>query len=89
MNTLSHKGFIGVFNYIEDEEILFGKIEGVNDLVTFREKVLRRLRRLFMKLLKIIFLYVKKWGKNLINRLKVHSTLESHLNYIKKYFLKQ
>jgi len=36
MNTLSHKGFIGTFNYVEEDEILFGKIEGVTDLVTFQ-----------------------------------------------------
>jgi predicted HicB family RNase H-like nuclease len=36
MNTLTHKGFIGIFNYIEDEDILHGKIEGITDLVTFQ-----------------------------------------------------
>lgn len=35
MNTLNHNGFIGTFNYIEDEDILYGKIEGITDLVTF------------------------------------------------------
>ena len=47
MNTLNYKGFIGVFNYIEDEEILFGKIEGVNDLVTFQGESVKEIKEAF------------------------------------------
>lgn len=34
-NKLSHKGFIGSVNFNPDDRILYGKIEGINDLVTF------------------------------------------------------
>lgn len=47
MNTLKHKNFIGVFNYIEDEEILFGKIEGVTDLVTFQGQSISEIKKAF------------------------------------------
>lgn len=35
MNTLTYNEFIGTFNYIEDDDILHGKIEGISDLITF------------------------------------------------------
>jgi predicted HicB family RNase H-like nuclease len=47
MNTLKHKDFIGVFNYIEDEEILFGKIEGITDLVTFQGQSIPEIKEAF------------------------------------------
>ena len=34
-NTLDYKGFIGSVNYSNEDQILFGKIEGINDLVTY------------------------------------------------------
>jgi predicted HicB family RNase H-like nuclease len=34
-NTLSYKGFIGSVSYSDDDGVLFGKIEGINDLVTY------------------------------------------------------
>jgi predicted HicB family RNase H-like nuclease len=34
-NTLSYKGFIGSVSYSDEEGLLFGKIEGINDLVTY------------------------------------------------------
>lgn len=34
-NTLSYKGFIGSVSYSNEDGVLFGKIEGINDLVTY------------------------------------------------------
>lgn len=34
-NILSYKGFIGSVNFSTDNRVYFGKIEGINDLVTF------------------------------------------------------
>jgi predicted HicB family RNase H-like nuclease len=34
-NILTYKGFIGSVNYSADDHVFFGKIEGINDLVTF------------------------------------------------------
>lgn len=47
MSTLQHKDFIGVFNYIEDEEILFGKLEGITDLVTFQGQSVSEIKDAF------------------------------------------
>lgn len=34
-NTLSYKGFIGSVCYSDEDGVLYGKIEGINDLVTY------------------------------------------------------
>ncbi|MFM7721217.1 MAG: type II toxin-antitoxin system HicB family antitoxin [Sediminibacterium sp.] len=34
-NTLDYKGFIGSVNFSNEDQVLFGKIEGINDLVTY------------------------------------------------------
>ena len=35
MNTLKHKDFVGTFNYIEENNVLHGKIGGIPDFVIF------------------------------------------------------
>lgn len=49
MNTLKHKDFIGIFNYIEDEDILFGKLEGITDLVTFQGRSIPEIKTAFVE----------------------------------------
>ena len=34
-NTLDYKSFIGSVNFSNEDQVLFGKIEGINDLVTY------------------------------------------------------
>lgn len=34
-NTLNYKGFIGSVNYSDEDQVLYGKIEGINDFVTY------------------------------------------------------
>ena len=33
MNTMTYKGYIGSVNYSDKDQVFFGKIEGINDLV--------------------------------------------------------
>ncbi len=47
MNTLKCNGFIGSFNYIEDDNILYGKIEGITDLVTFEGNSIKEIKEAF------------------------------------------
>ena len=37
-NVLNYKGFIGSVHFTADDNVFFGKIEGINDLVTFEGK---------------------------------------------------
>lgn len=34
-DTLTYKGFIGSVHYNSNDRVFFGKVEGINDLVTF------------------------------------------------------
>jgi predicted HicB family RNase H-like nuclease len=46
-NILTYKGFIGSVNYSADNHIFFGKIEGINDLVTFEGSTVEDLENAF------------------------------------------
>jgi predicted HicB family RNase H-like nuclease len=63
MNTLKHKDFIGVFNYIEEEEIMFGKIEGITDLVTFEGISIEEIKKSFIEAVEDYLELCKEAGK--------------------------
>jgi predicted HicB family RNase H-like nuclease len=46
-NKLSHKGFIGSVSFGPDDRIFYGKIEGINDLVTFEGTTMDELEKAF------------------------------------------
>jgi len=46
-NKLSHKGSIGSVNFSLDDRIFYGKIEGINDLVTFEGTTMDELEKAF------------------------------------------
>ena len=47
MNTLQYKGFIGSVEFSENDGVFFGKIEGINALVTFEGESVRELTDAF------------------------------------------
>jgi len=47
MNTLEYNDFIGSVNFSEDDDVFFGKIEGVNALVTFEGQSVAELKEAF------------------------------------------
>lgn len=46
-NKLSHKGFIGSVNFNPDDQIFYGKIDGINDLVSFEGTTVDELEEAF------------------------------------------
>lgn len=46
-DVLKYKGFIGSVHFSVDDGIFFGKIEGVNDLVTFEGSTVDKLENSF------------------------------------------
>lgn len=46
-DKLKYKDFIGTVHYSSSDEIFFGKIEGINDLVTFEGETVNKLKRSF------------------------------------------
>ncbi|MEI8114764.1 MAG: type II toxin-antitoxin system HicB family antitoxin [Bacteroidia bacterium] len=46
-NILTYKGFIGSVHFSTDDRVFFGKIEGINDLVTFEGTTVDQLENAF------------------------------------------
>lgn len=63
-DVLTYKEFIGSVHFSADDEVFFGKIEGVNDLVTFEGKSVKELTGAFHKAVDDYMELCKKTGKN-------------------------
>ncbi len=46
-DRLKYKDFIGSVHYSAEDEVFYGKIEGVNDLVTFEGNTVAKLNKAF------------------------------------------
>lgn len=46
-NKLTYKQFIGSVQFSAEDEVFYGKIEGVNDLVTFEGETVKKLNKSF------------------------------------------
>ena len=46
-DVLTHKDFIGSVHFSSDDEIFHGKIEGINDLITFEGTTVKQLKKSF------------------------------------------
>lgn len=46
-NVLTYKGFIGSVQFSADDSVFFGKVEGINDLVTFEGVTVQELKEAF------------------------------------------
>lgn len=48
-DKLTYKGFIGTVHFSTDDELFYGNIEGINDLVTFEGESVRELKQSFIE----------------------------------------
>jgi len=46
-NILKYKGFIGSVSFAAEDEVFYGKVEGVNDLITFEGESVQELKKAF------------------------------------------
>ncbi len=67
---LTHKGFIGSVHYSTDEEILYGTIEGIPDLVTYEGTSVTELKQAFIQSVEDFVLLCKKNTKPVFKSLK-------------------
>jgi len=47
INVLTYKGFIGSVNFSAEDDVFFGKVEGINDLITFEGESVHDLKNAF------------------------------------------
>ena len=64
MNTLEYKKFIGSVNFSEEDDVFFGKIEGINALVTFEGQTVVELKEAFKEAVTDYIEFCKKKGIN-------------------------
>ena len=46
-DVLIYKGFIGSVHFSTDDNVFFGKVEGINDLITFEGETVKELTESF------------------------------------------
>ena len=67
---LTHKGFIGSVHYSTDDEVLFGKIEGIPDVVTYEGTSVTELKQAFIQSVEDYILLCKKHKKPVFKSMK-------------------
>ncbi len=49
-NTLTYKDFVGSVHYSAEDSVFYGKIEGINDLITFEGTSVNELKEAFTQM---------------------------------------
>lgn len=62
MNTLKYKGFIGTVDISVEDNVFFGKIEGINALVNFEGDSVEGLKKSFEEAVDDYLVYCKEEG---------------------------
>ncbi len=69
-NTLNYKGFIASVSFIDEDNILFGKIEGINDLIMFEGKSVTEIKQMFREAVDEYIESCKHFNKPLLKSFK-------------------
>lgn len=69
-DILTYKNFIGTVHYNSDDNVFYGKIEGINDLVTFEGGSVKVLRRAFEEAVDDYLLLCNEAGKDPLKTFK-------------------
>ncbi|MCC8112755.1 MAG: type II toxin-antitoxin system HicB family antitoxin [Bacteroidales bacterium] len=82
MNTLTYKGFIGSVSFSEEDDVFFGKIEGINGLVNYEGESVAELKEAFHEAVDSYLEFCKDNGieplKTYSGNLNVRITPETH-----------
>ncbi len=70
-NTFKYKNFIGSVSYSADDRIFCGKIEGINDLVTFEGSTVDELEAAFKY---VVDKHIKDCQKTNKDKIKMYTT---------------
>lgn len=62
MNTLKYKGFIGSVDFSEEDNVFFGKIEGIDGLVNYEGTSVEELKSAFHEAVNDYLVYCKEEG---------------------------
>ena len=62
MNVMKYNGFIGTVAYSEEDDVFFGKIEGINSLVNFEGTTVADLKKAFHEAVDDYLAYCEEHG---------------------------
>jgi predicted HicB family RNase H-like nuclease len=63
-NVLEHKGYTGYVEFSDEDEVFFGRIVGIRDLVTFEADSVVKLKKAFKDAVEDYIATCKKLGKD-------------------------
>lgn len=69
-DKLKYNDFIGSVHFSADDEVFFGKIEGINDLVTFEGKTVTKLKKAFKEAVDDYLILCAESGKQALKSFK-------------------
>lgn len=69
-DKLKYKDFIGTVHYSNTDEVFFGKLEGINDLVTFEGETVKKLKKSFIEAVDDYLELCKEAGKEVYKSFK-------------------
>lgn len=64
-DVLKHRGFIGSVHFSAEDDCFFGKLEGIDDLVTFEGRDVEELKRAFLEAVDDYLELCRRTGKPL------------------------
>ena len=62
-DVLRYREYIGTVHFSEDDEVFFGRIEGIDDLVTFEGSSVAEIKKAFEDAVEDYLLLAKEAGK--------------------------
>jgi len=69
-DRIKYKDFIGSVHYSAEDEVFYGKIEGVNDLVTFEGNTVVKLKKAFKEAVNDYLELCEETGKQIFKSFK-------------------
>ena len=69
-DRMEYDGFIGSVHYSSKDETFFGKLEGVNDLITFEGSTVNELKKSFIAAVKDYKILCRQTGKEVMKPFK-------------------
>lgn len=85
-DKLKYKDFIGSVHFSADDEIFFGKIEGINDLVTFKGTTVSKLKKGFKEAVEDYLELCEETGKEIFKSFKGSFNVRIHPKLHSKAF---
>ena len=87
-NILNHKGFIGSFSFSAEDEVFYGRLEGIEDLVTFEGSTVEDLKLAFKEAVEDYLAICKEVGKSSFKSFKGSFNVRVQPKIHRKAFLK-